>query len=103
MKISKIDNSLFTNEEISSIKQILFNNGIQEKNISLFDLQTFSILMNTTLSNATINDISQQLTNLYNLVIIPSTIISSDTFLIMRFTMYGILIALIIICALVLI
>ena len=103
MKISKIDNSLFTNEEISSIKQILFNNGIQEKNISIFDLQTFSILMNTTLSNATINDISQQLTNLYNLVIIPSTIISSDTFLIMRFTMYGILIALIIICALVLI
>ena len=103
MKISKIDNSLFTNEEISSIKQILFNNGIQEKNISLFDLQTLSILMNTTLSNATINDISQQLTNLYNLVIIPSTIISSDTFLIMRFTMYGILIALIIICALVLI
>ena len=69
MKISKIDNSLFTNEEISSIKQILFNNGIQEKNISIFDLQTFSILMNTTLSNATINDISQQLTNLYNLVI----------------------------------
>ena len=59
--------------------------------------------MNTTLSNATINDISQQLTNLYNLVIIPSTIISSDTFAIMRFTMYGILIALIIICALVLI
>lgn len=103
MKISKIDNSLFTNEEISSIKQILFNNGIQEKNISIFDLQTLSILMNTTLSNATINDISQQLTNLYNLVIIPSTIISSDTFLIMRFTMYGILIALIIICALVLI
>lgn len=103
MKISKIDNSLFTNEEISSIKQILFNNGIQEKNISLLDLQAFSILMNTTLSNATINDISQQLTNLYNLVIIPSTIISSDTFLIMRFTMYGILIALIIICALVLI
>ena len=103
MKISKIDNSLFTNEEISSIKQILFNNSIQEKNISIFDLQTFSILMNTTLSNATINDISQQLTNLYNLVIIPSTIISSDTFLIMRFTMYGILIALIIICALVLI
>ena len=103
MKISKIDNSLFTNEEISSIKQILFNNGIQEKNISIFDLQTFSILMNTTLSNATINDISQQLTNLYNLVIIPSTIISSDTFLIMRFTMYGILIALIIICVLVLI
>ena len=103
MKISKIDNSLFTNEEISSIKQILFNNGIQEKNISIFDLQTFSILMNTTLSNATINDISQQLTNLYNLVIIPSTIISSDTFAIMRFTMYGILIALIIICALVLI
>ena len=84
MKISKIDNSLFTNEEISSIKQILFNNGIQEKNISLLDLQTFSILMNTTLSNATINDISQQLTNLYNLVIIPSTIISSDTFLILK-------------------
>lgn len=103
MKISKIDNSLFTNEEISSIKQILFNNGIEEKNISLLDLQTFSILMNTTLPNTTINDISQQLTNLYNLIIIPSNIISSDTFAIMRFTMYGILIALIIICALVLI
>lgn len=103
MKISKIDNTLFTNDEILSIKQILFKNGIEEKNINILDLQTISILLNTTLSNSIVNNISQQLTNLYNLVIIPSTIISSDTFIIMRFTMYGILIALIVMCALILI
>lgn len=103
MKISKIDNSLFTNEEITLIKQILFNNGIEDKSISLLDLKTFSILLNGDLSNTIINNISQQLTNLYNLIIIPSVIANSDTFVIMRFTMYGILIALIVICALILI
>ncbi|MBD5422903.1 MAG: hypothetical protein HDR43_00140 [Mycoplasma sp.] len=102
LRISKNENEYFTNDEVSKIKEILESKNINNKEISVENNKLIEVHVSKDYSSQSINEITQELTNLYDLIIIPSNLISSNTYKVMLYTLYGILIAMVLMCVFVL-
>lgn len=102
LKVSNTPNSeqLSLNEQ-NEIKNIFVENGIEKENIEIID-NVIQVKIDNTFSTEIINDITNQIYNLYNVVIVTSSLESSNTFELMKFTMYAALAAMIAMCIFVL-
>lgn len=103
LSIGKKDNSIFTSEEINLIKDIFNSNGIILSEIKVINDSMIQAFLANNFSADSINNISLELFNLMDVIIIPSQLISSSTFKIMQFSLYAILIAIVVVCLFVLI
>ncbi len=101
LRIAKANNENFTNEEKSGIKKILVDNGLNSKEISVSD-SIIEANAKQDFSTDKINSISSEIYGLYDVVIISSNLVSSNTYQVMMFTLYGILAAIIAMCVFVL-
>ena len=101
LRVAKVNNQKLNSSEISEVNKILLNNGFDSSSI---DSNNDLIIATTNkeFSTEKINEISNELYNLYDVVVIASNYESSNTFKIMQFTLYGALIAIIAMCVFVL-
>lgn len=102
LRVFKPQNEQFDNKEVSNIKDTLKEFSINNSDIKLIDQSTIEINLNKNYSSEKINELSNKIYSLYNVIIIPSKLITSNTFEIMKYTMYGILLAIIVMCLFVL-
>lgn len=93
---TETSNDKFTNEEINTIKKTLVENfGFDASKIKVNENSLIEIRADKEFSTEKINEAVLQINSLYDVVIIPSNLISSDTFKVMQYTLYSALLAIV--------
>ena len=93
---TETSNDKFTNEEINTIKKTLVENfGFDASKIKVNENSLIEIKADKEFSTQKINEAILEINSLYDLVIIPSNLISSDTFKVMQYTLYSALLAIV--------
>lgn len=98
---SDTNSNSLNEEQVTKIKEILLQNEVDENSVIEKDGIIVVELVNS-FSIEKINQISNQIYNIYNVVIVTSEFESSNTYNLMIFTLYAALIALVAMCVFVL-
>lgn len=95
LRVYKENNQEFTNTEIEQVKNEISSRNLYPIKMNVQGNKEIELFFKSDTSRISINELNNQLINLYNLKIIPSSLINSNTFKVMEYTFYGILVAII--------
>lgn len=95
LRVYKENNQEFTNNEIEQVKNEIASKNLHPIKMNVQGNKEIQLFFKSDTSPIAINELNNQLINLYNLKIIPSSLINSNTFKVMEYTFYGILAAII--------
>lgn len=95
LKVYKENNQEFTNTEIEQVKKEIASKNLNPLKMNVQGNKEIELFFKNDTSHTLINELNNQLINLYNLKVIPSSLINSNTFKVMEYTFYGILAAII--------
>lgn len=95
LRIYKNNNDEFTNDEIKEIDKVVSSQNIKPYKFGVLNNKEIELYFDKNTSKELINNLNSQLINLYGVKIISSSLINSNTYQVMQYTLYGILIAMI--------